>query len=85
MTIEEQTFSCGFWSNGRIVKHFEGISFLQWSDRGHVHCRTAVAVGVCEGSGAGSPEQGAGKIVDEAFRRERDRHIAHWRSVIGQG
>jgi hypothetical protein len=84
MYAEKQSIRCDSCGKGQIVKHFEDISFRQWTDRGHIHCRTAVVVSVCEGCGAGSPERGAQKIVDEGSRRDHDKHIAHWRSVICQ-
>jgi hypothetical protein len=77
----ENCDSCG---KGQIVKHVEDISFRQWSDRGHVHCRATIAVSACNNCGAGSLEPGADKIIDEVFRREHDKRVAHWQSVIHQ-
>jgi hypothetical protein len=84
MYAEKQSIRCDSCGKGQIVKHFEDISFRQWSDGGHVHCRATVAVSVCENCGAGSLEPGADKIIDEVFRREYDKHVADWHCVIRQ-
>ena len=84
MSAEKRPTSCGSCGKGQIVKHVEDISFRQWSDRGHVHCRATIAVSACNNCGAGSLEPDADKIIDEVFRREHDKRVAHWQSVISQ-
>jgi len=74
MRAKRRTVNCDFCGHGRIVQRTEEISFRQWSDRGVVTCRAAVAVGICDHCGAGSLEPGADKIFDEAFRREYTRY-----------
>ena len=84
MSAEKRPTSCDSCGKGQIVKHVEDISFRQWSDRGHVHCRATIAVSACNNCGAGALEPGADKIIDEVSRREHDKRVAHWQSVIRQ-
>jgi hypothetical protein len=49
------------------------MAFRQWSDRGYVHCRVVILVGICDNCGRKSLDPGSDKIMDEAFQQEYDK------------
>jgi hypothetical protein len=72
MTGNDKEVYCDVCKQGRVTKHWEEIVFRQWSDKGYVHCRVTVLVGLCEQCGAKSLDA-TSKILDEVFQREYDK------------
>ena len=64
---------CDFCKKGYMSQQVREVAFRQWSDKGYVHCRANVMMGVCDHCQASTPAPGADKILDDAFRREYDR------------
>jgi hypothetical protein len=73
MAAKSETTVCDFCKTGHISQRVRDVAFRQWSDKGYVHCRASVMMGVCDHCQASMPAPGADKILDEAFRREYDR------------
>ncbi|MEJ0076687.1 MAG: hypothetical protein WDO17_14785 [Alphaproteobacteria bacterium] len=61
---------CDFCRQKQVTWRTEDMAFRQWSDKGYVHCRVALAVGTCQNCGAKSLEPGSDQILDAAFQRE---------------
>ena len=51
----------------------EEMAFRQSSDKGYIHCRVTIEVGICDRCGARSLDPAAERIFDEAFQREYDK------------
>jgi hypothetical protein len=64
---------CDFCKKGRVIESRREIKFRQSTDKGYVHCRVTMPVGVCDHCGSWSFEQEDDKILEEAFRREYDK------------
>jgi hypothetical protein len=64
---------CESCKTGKIVKSMEALNFTQASSKGLIRCRATILVGMCDHCGARSLDQGAEKILDEAFQREYDK------------
>jgi hypothetical protein len=73
MAAKSEPTVCDFCKTGHICQRVREVAFRQWSDKGYVHCRASVTMGVCDHCQASTPAPGADKILDEAFRREYDR------------
>jgi hypothetical protein len=73
MANKSEPTVCDFCKTGHISQRMREIAFRQWSDKGYVHCRASLMVGVCDHCQASAPAPGADKILDEAFRREYER------------
>jgi hypothetical protein len=73
MTAKSEPTVCGFCKKGHISQRAREVAFRQWSDRGYVHCRVTLMMGVCDHCQASTPAPGADKIFDEAFQREYNR------------
>ena len=61
---------CDFCKKGRVITRKQQLAFRQWTDRGYVHCRVEVPIGLCDQCGAKHWNQEAEAIVEEAVRRE---------------
>ncbi len=64
---------CVFCNKGRLIKHMEEMAFRQSSDKGYIHCRVTIEVGICDRCGARSLDPTADQIFEHAFRREYDK------------
>jgi len=64
---------CDFCKKGGVIRSSKEIKFRQSTDKGYVHCLVTMQVGVCDHCGSWSFDQGADKILEEAFRREYDK------------
>ena len=64
---------CVFCSKGHLRKHMEEMALRQSSDKGYIHCRVTIEVGICDRCGARSLDPAAERIFDEAFQREYDK------------
>ncbi len=73
MSADGEPTSCGFCKYGQVVKRMKEMAFRQWSDKGYVHCRAMIPIGVCDNCGAQSLDASAEKIFDEVFQREYDK------------
>jgi hypothetical protein len=73
MTAKSEASLCEFCKNGHISQRTREVAFRQWSDKGYVHCRVSLMVGICDHCQASTPAAGADRIFDEAFQREYNR------------
>jgi hypothetical protein len=73
MTAKGEPTVCDFCKKGHISQRTREVAFRQWSDKGYVHCRVTLMMGVCDHCQASMPASGADKIFDEAFQREYNR------------
>jgi hypothetical protein len=64
---------CAFCKKGRVVPRQQQLAFRQWIDRGYVHCRVAVPIGLCDRCGGEHWSREAEAIVEEAVQREYDK------------
>jgi hypothetical protein len=62
--------SCIFCRKGRVKEELQDLIFRQWSDKGYIRCEAMVMLHVCESCGMRSLDEGADKVMDEAFQRE---------------
>jgi hypothetical protein len=62
--------SCGFSHSGQVTKQLRSVTFRQWSDKGYVQCHVMLMIHFCDTCGMHSTDDGADKIMDEAFQRE---------------
>jgi hypothetical protein len=49
------------------------LAFRQWTDKGYVHCRAEVPIGLCDRCGSKHWNQEAEAIVEEVVRREYEK------------
>jgi hypothetical protein len=80
MATEDEFIIGEFCEKGRLIKSKEEMKFRQWNDKGYVHCRVMLTVGVCDRCDARSFEPGSNKIFDEAFRREYEKRSTRQRA-----
>jgi hypothetical protein len=73
MAAKSEPTVCDFCKIGHISQRMREVAFRQWSDKGYIHCRATLMVGVCNHCQASVPAPGADRILDDAFRREYDR------------
>jgi hypothetical protein len=73
MAVKSEPTVCHFCKSGHISQRMREIAFRQWSDKGYVHCRASVMMGVCDHCQASALAPGADRILDEAFRQEYER------------
>ena len=73
MAAKDQLIFCEYCKKGRVTRHMQEMTFRQWSDRGAVHCRVMLSVGICDYCDARSFEPGTDKIFEDAFQREYDK------------
>jgi hypothetical protein len=64
---------CDFCKKGRVITRKQQLAFRQWTDRGYVHCRAEVPIGLCDRCGSQHWNQEAEAIVEEAVRREYEK------------
>jgi hypothetical protein len=43
---------CDFCKNGRVIARKQQLAFRQWTDRGYVHCRAEIPIGLCNHCGS---------------------------------
>ena len=73
MTGGGNVVTCDFCKQGRVTMRMEEIEFRQWSDKGNVHCRVRISVGVCNHCQSKSLDPESDRIFDAAFRLEYDK------------
>jgi hypothetical protein len=73
MTADNGTVSCDFCKNGHLTWRLEEIAFRQSSDKGYVHCRVTLSVGICDSCGSKTLQRGSDRLFDAAFQREYDK------------
>jgi hypothetical protein len=73
MSADGEPIGCDFCMPGQVVKRMEEMAFRQWSDKGYVHCRATILIGICDNCGDRSLDTTAEKILEEAFQREYDK------------
>ena len=61
---------CAFCHNGQVTKQMQLMTFRQRSDKGYVRCQVMIMIHVCNTCGMQMADDGAEKIMDEAFQRE---------------
>ena len=64
--------SIGF-ALGYGVRAFISYPFRQWTDRGYVHCRAEIPIGLCDHCGSKHWNQEAEAIVEEVARCEYEK------------
>ena len=64
---------CDQCRRGRVIKRRQEIDFLQWSDRGGLHCHAIVPIGICDVCDAKTWDEIAESIVEEAISKEYDK------------
>jgi len=70
MATEGDFAVCNLCRRGRVSSSLKELNLRQLSDKGYVHFRVTVAVGICDSCGDESLGAGAEQLLDEAFRRE---------------
>jgi C4-type Zn-finger protein len=70
MSTDQDREQCPFCKKGRLIERPEQLAFHQWTDKGYVFCRVAVAIGVCDNCGLRNWNEKIEAVVDEAVRRE---------------
>jgi len=73
MATEGDFAVCNLCRRGRVSSSVKELNLRQLSDKGYVHFRVTVAVGICDSCGDESLGAGAEQLLDEAFRREYDK------------
>jgi hypothetical protein len=73
MATEGDFAVCNLCRRGRVSSSLKELNLRQLSDKGYVHFRVTVAVGICDFCGDESLGAGAEQLLDEAFRREYDK------------
>jgi len=73
MAVEDEPVICEICKQGRVTKRMEEMAFRQGSDKGYIHCRVTILVGICDHCHVKSLDPGSDKILDEAFQREYDK------------
>jgi hypothetical protein len=64
---------CDFCKKGRVITRKQQLAFRQRTDRGYVHCRAEVPIGLCDRCGSKHWNQEAEAIVEEVVRREYEK------------
>ena len=64
---------CDFCKNGSVIARKQQLAFRQWTDRGYVHCRTEIPIGLCDHCGSKHWNQEAEAIVEEVARCEYEK------------
>jgi hypothetical protein len=64
---------CVFCKKGCVITRKQQLAFRQWTDRGYVHCRAEVPIGLCDRCGSKHWNQEAEAIVEEVVRREYEK------------
>jgi hypothetical protein len=64
---------CDFCKKGRVITRKQQLAFRQRTDRGYVHCRAEVPIGLCDRCGSKHWNQEAEAIVVEVVRREYEK------------
>jgi hypothetical protein len=70
MSDDSDADLCDFCRVGRVTMHSEEISFYQWTDKGYVFCRSAVALRICARCGSKGWDDTTDVVLDEAVQRE---------------
>jgi hypothetical protein len=70
MAAKDELPICDFCRVGPVIKRTDEMAFRQWSDKGYVHCRVTLMIGVCSNCQARALDSGADKLFDDAFQRE---------------
>jgi hypothetical protein len=70
MAVKDDPPICKFCKVGHVFKRMEEIAFYQSSDKGYVHCRATIIMGVCDNCQSRVVDREADKIFDDAFQRE---------------
>jgi hypothetical protein len=73
MATEGDFAVCNLCRRGRVSSSLKELNLRQLSDKGYVHFRVTIAVGICDSCGDESLGAGAEQLLDEAFRREYDK------------
>jgi hypothetical protein len=66
----EYAQQCDFCKKGRVVARKQQLAFGQWTDKGYIHCRAEVPIGICDRCGSDHWNPEAEDIVAKAVRRE---------------
>jgi hypothetical protein len=64
---------CEFCKNCRVIARKQQLAFRQWTDRGYVHCRAEIPIGLCDHCGLKHWNQEAEAIVEEVARCEYEK------------
>ena len=70
MSDLDDVHQCDFCKKGRVIWRKQQLAFRQWTDRGYVHCRAEVPIGLCDHCGSRHWNQEAESIVEDIVRRE---------------
>jgi hypothetical protein len=60
---------------GRVITRKQQLAFRQWTDRGYVHCRAEIPIGLCDHCGSKHWNQEAEAIVVEVVRCEYEKKL----------
>jgi len=82
MAVKDDPPICKFCKVGHVFKRMEEIAFYQSSDKGYLHCRATIMMGVCDNCQARVFDQEADKIFDDAFQREYKSYGNRWRALL---
>lgn len=69
LATEEEALVCDFCSKGRLIQFLQELKLKQWTEKGDVHFRAMLKVGICDHCGGKSLEPGSDRVLDEAFQQ----------------
>jgi hypothetical protein len=75
---------CDFCKKGPVITRKQQLAFRQWTDRGYVHCRAEVPIGLCDHCGSKHWSQEAEAIVEGVVRREYEK-LPHRHAIRPNG
>lgn len=64
---------CDFCKKGCVMMRRRMIAFRQQTDRGYIHCRAEIPIGLCNLCGSKHWNQEAEAIIEDVVRREYDK------------
>jgi hypothetical protein len=53
-----------------VIWCLQDLAFRQWHEKGYVHCRVQLPVGVCRNCESKSLKQDSNAVLDDAFESE---------------
>jgi hypothetical protein len=64
---------CPLCRQGNFFQREEEWRFLQWTDKGSVHCQVTIALAVCSQCGFKTWDEAAERRINEAVRQEYEK------------
>lgn len=69
MSAPDDAQQCDFCKRGRVITRKHQLAFRQWTERGYVHCRAEVPIGLCDRCGSKHWNKEAEAIVEEVVTK----------------